>query len=210
MCIAMSCARFRTHKRQEHPVVFKEGERYTFVWHPRIDDRDLASPESNSNGTDMISQTVEYALRAVLTLAQNYGKPCTAQRISEITEVPGPYLSKLMQILVRGGLVQSRRGLHGGFLLAVPPDELTVWDVLNVVEPFKRINECPLRLGAHKTTLCPLHRRLDDAMATVEEAFRDATIAALLREEGGVSPLCDSPPETTVGITLPSTGKTKP
>ena len=41
----------------------------------------------------MISQTVEYALRAVVTIAQHDGAPCTAAKISMITKVPAPYLS---------------------------------------------------------------------------------------------------------------------
>ena len=49
----------------------------------------------------MISQTVEYALRAVVAIAQNHGQSCTAERIAQITQVPAPYLSKLMQLLVR-------------------------------------------------------------------------------------------------------------
>jgi len=150
----------------------------------------------------MISQTVEYALRAILTLAQNHGKPCTAQRISELTEVPAPYLSKMMQMLVRNGLVLSRRGLHGGFLLARSPEDLTVWDVLEAVEPLKRIRECPLRLGAHRTNLCALHRRLDNAIESVEEAFKAATISTLLNEEGGVTPLCDKGGDSSLPITI--------
>ena len=155
----------------------------------------------------MISQTVEYALRAIVTLAQNPGKPCTAQRISELTEVPAPYLSKLMQLLVRNGLVQSRRGLHGGFVLKQSPEDLAVWDVVEAVDPFKRIHECPLKLGSHKMGLCPLHRRLDDAMASVEEAFRSATIATLLNEEGSVTPLCDVKGGGGVSLSLTLPGK---
>ena len=45
----------------------------------------------------MISQTVEYALRAIVTIAQHNGEACTSQQISKITQVPAPYLSKLMQ-----------------------------------------------------------------------------------------------------------------
>ena len=73
----------------------------------------------------MISQTVEYALRAIVTIAQHNGAPCTAQRISVITQVPAPYLSKLMQGLVRAKLVTSKRGLHGGFVLTKPSSDLT-------------------------------------------------------------------------------------
>ena len=65
----------------------------------------------------MFSQTVEYSLRAVVALAQNERKTCTCQELAELTQVPGPYLSKVMQPLVQSGLVRSRRGLHGGFAL---------------------------------------------------------------------------------------------
>ncbi len=139
----------------------------------------------------MISQTVEYALRAIVTIAQHGGQPCTAQQIAEITQVPAPYLSKLMQGLVRAGLASSQRGLRGGFLLSKDPSELTIWEVVHAVEPFQRILECPLGIKSHGSTLCPLHRRLDRAMATVEEQFRGATIADVLAEPGAVTPLCE-------------------
>ena len=139
----------------------------------------------------MFSQTVEYALRAVVTIAQNNGQPRTAQQISKIAQVPGPYLSKMMQGLVRIGLVTSQRGLGGGFLLAKSPTEMTVWEVMQAVDPVQRIHTCPLGLKSHAKTLCPLHRRLDQAMAHVEEQFQKTTIAELLAEPGSVTPLCE-------------------
>ncbi len=138
----------------------------------------------------MISQTVEYALRSIVTIAQHEGQPCTAQQISKITHVPAPYLSKLMQRLVRAGIAKSQRGLHGGFVLMKEPAELSIWEVVDAVEPFKRIHECPLGIKSHNSTLCPLHRRLDNAMEMVEKQFRDTTIADVLAETGAVTPLC--------------------
>jgi Rrf2 family transcriptional regulator, nitric oxide-sensitive transcriptional repressor len=142
----------------------------------------------------LISQTVEYALRAIVTIAQHGGGPCTAQNISVTTRVPAPYLSKLMQGLVRAGVVRSQRGLHGGFVLTKPPEELTIWDVVEAVEPLKRILECPLGIGSHGTTLCPLHRRLDSAIALVEQVFRTTTIAEVLAQPGSSNPLCEEQP----------------
>lgn len=139
----------------------------------------------------MISQTVEYALRAIVTIAQHDGQPCTAAQISKITQVPAPYLSKLMQGLVRAGIASSQRGLHGGFLLARDSAELTIWEIIDSVEPIKRIRECPLGIGSHGDTLCPLHRKLDNALAVVEQSFRSTTIADLLAQPGSVSPLCE-------------------
>ena len=153
----------------------------------------------------MISQTVEYALRAIVTIAQHDGKPCTAQKISEIAQVPAPYLSKLMQGLVRNGIVTSRRGLHGGFLLNHSPAEMTVWDVVEAVEPFQRILTCPLGIESHGTGLCPLHSRLDRAMATVESQFRETTIAEMLAEPGQNTPLCAE--QKLVSLTI---GKSAP
>lgn len=140
----------------------------------------------------MISQTVEYALRAIVTIAQHDGAPCTAQKISEITHVPAPYLSKMMQGLVRAKLVTSKRGLHGGFILTKDAGELTVLAVVNAVEPFKRIRECPLGIDSHEGTLCPLHRRLDSALAMVEDSFRDTTVADLLSQPSSATPLCEA------------------
>ena len=130
----------------------------------------------------MISQTAEYALRAMVHMAIHPDQPQTAQQISEGTHVPVPYLSKVLQGLARGGIVQSTRGLGGGVTLAKSPDKLTILEVVNAVEPIQRIRTCPLDLAAHGVRLCPLHRRLDNALATVEEAFASTTLAEVLAE----------------------------
>lgn len=160
--------------------------------------------ESYSRKTEalcsMISQTVEYALRAVATIAQHEGQPCTAKKIAEITQVPLPYLSKLMQTLVRGDIVNSQRGLHGGFVLTQDPADLSILDVVNVVEPIKRIHECPLKIQSHGKTLCPLHRRLDQAIAATERIFRETNLAEMLSQPGSVSPLCEEKELVSLGL----------
>jgi len=140
----------------------------------------------------MISQTAEYALRAIVYLADQ-GEARTTQEIAAATLVPASYLSKVMQALSRARVVRSQRGLHGGFTLAKEPDELSVWDVIEAVDPIQRIRTCPLGLKAHGAKLCPLHRRLDDALALVESAFRESTVGDLLREPTKSKPLCEFP-----------------
>ena len=131
----------------------------------------------------MISQTAEYALRAVVYLADQAPAPQTTQQIAKVTLAPAGYLAKVMQGLSRAGLVHAQRGLHGGFTLARSAEELTVLDVVQAVDPIQRITHCPLGLKGH-TSLCPLHRRLDSALATAEDALRRSSIAELLREPG--------------------------
>ena len=50
------------------------------------------------------------------------------------------------------------------------------------VDPLKRIKSCPLGLQAHAVNLCPLHRKLDDAVKSVEDAFASTTIASVCEE----------------------------
>ncbi len=139
----------------------------------------------------MISQTAEYALRAVAFLGSQVGQPVTTQRIAVVTHVPAGYLSKVLQLLGKAGLVGAQRGLRGGYVLARPLDELTVLDVINAVDPLERIVRCPLGLAAHQGHLCPLHRRIDEGIALIESLFRQTTVAQLLSEQGAdQNPLC--------------------
>lgn len=140
----------------------------------------------------MFSQTVEYALRAIVFLADNAPRACTTDQIAETTRVPKAYLSKVLQNLGRNGIVHSQRGIGGGVTLCKTPSELTILEVVNAVEPIERIHTCPLGLKSHGKDLCPLHRRLDDAMASVESAFAGTTLAEVLSEPTGSPPLCDS------------------
>jgi len=133
----------------------------------------------------MISQTTEYALRAVVFLAENSASGQTTDQMSKATKIPGPYLSKVLQQLARAQIVKSQRGLGGGFTLRSKPADLTVLEVVNAVDPIQRIRECPLGLDAHATKLCGLHRRLDEASALVEKAFGQTTIADLLAGADG-------------------------
>jgi Rrf2 family transcriptional regulator, nitric oxide-sensitive transcriptional repressor len=76
-------------------------------------------------------------------------------------------------------------------VLRKPPAELTILEVVNAVEPIGRIRECPLGLITHGVRLCPLHRRMDNALATVEEAFQGTTVAEILAEPTQSPPLCE-------------------
>jgi Rrf2 family transcriptional regulator, nitric oxide-sensitive transcriptional repressor len=138
----------------------------------------------------MISQTAEYALRAIVFLADQ-NEPQTNAQIANATEVPVGYLAKVMQSLSRASVVTAQRGLRGGFKLAHDPRELTVLNVVSTIDPVRRFHECPL--GLHGIDLCPLHRSLDDAAKAVEDAFGDTTIANLLDVPQHRKPLCQFP-----------------
>jgi Rrf2 family protein len=145
-----------------------------------------------ATGLVMISQTAEYALRAIVYLA-GQDSPCTTLQIAATTRVPAGYLAKVMQGLSRAGLVRSQRGLNGGFTLGLDPDELSVLTVINAVDPIQRIRECPLGIPSHGRRLCPLHLRLDQAAEMVETAFGETMVSDLLAVPRKRSSVCRFP-----------------
>lgn len=128
----------------------------------------------------MFSQTVEYALRSMVYLATASASPCaSSERIAEQTRVPPGYLSKVMRDLVVAKLMTSQRGPRGGFALARPPQSITILDVVDAVDPLQRITECPLGNAAH-LKLCPLHDRLDRAIADIRATLGKITLQEIL------------------------------
>lgn len=139
----------------------------------------------------MISQTAEYALRAMVALATSRNA-LTSREIAEDAKVPVDYLAKILRLLARAELVRAQRGRHGGFETARPTNQLTVLEVVSAVDPVQRIKTCPLGLAAHGENLCPLHRAIDDAARSVEEAFRATTIHSLIDHEVCKGAMCDA------------------
>jgi Rrf2 family nitric oxide-sensitive transcriptional repressor len=138
----------------------------------------------------MLPKTAEYALRAAVWLARAPERIESADQLAVHTQVPRRYLHRVLQDLVQGGLVRSQPGPGGGYALACRPERTTILDVVNVVAPLERIRHCPLGLPSH-TKLCPLHRELDKAYASVEKALGNVTLAELLHSTHAILPLCD-------------------
>lgn len=138
----------------------------------------------------MISSTGEYALRAAVLLAQRHPEPQTNATIAEATQVPVGYLAKVLQALVRAGLVSSRRGLYGGFALRRAPSRISVLQVLAATRCApQRIRRCPLGIAGH-VSLCPVHSLVDQAMASATAVLEGVTVADLVGAAGGSIPLC--------------------
>jgi len=117
------------------------------------------------------------------------GRSLTTGQIADHTKVPPGYLSKVLQSLTRAHLISSQRGSGGGVRLARAPEEISILDVVNAVEPVQRINRCPLDLKAHAAGLCPLHRKLDEAAAYLEQTFSSLTLADLTTPAASSFPL---------------------
>lgn len=127
----------------------------------------------------LLSDATEYALRAIVWLSNQPRQPHTVQTIAEATDATPGYLIKVLQSLAKAGIVSAHRGTTGGYALSRDPESLAVLEVVSAIDPIERIRSCPLRLEAHASGLCPLHQRIDDSLASIEQDFARTTIAEL-------------------------------
>jgi len=80
-----------------------------------------------------ISKKAYYGLRAVLALAQEE-RPLSIHAIAEAEHIPEDYLEKILQSLRRANLVIAHKGVAGGYALSRPAKDLSVWDILRVLD----------------------------------------------------------------------------
>lgn len=145
----------------------------------------------------MITKTGIYGLRAMLALAKlPEGEYAGVPRIAELVDVPQSYLSKLLRILARAGLVRSQRGLGGGFRLARDPASISLYDIVEPLEQIERWSGCflgnPVCSEEHP---CALHSRWKE----VQQAYLSMMRRSTLGELAGREPLTEQQLQTILG-----------
>lgn len=105
----------------------------------------------------MISQTAQYALRAMVAIASEEG-PVLARQIAKSTSIPKPYLSTVLRLAVRAGILHSSRGRGGGFVLARPAERLTLFDIVSAFDDVGQGPRCPFGMPqCTDAQACPMH-----------------------------------------------------
>ena len=138
----------------------------------------------------LLSEACEYGLRAVVWMAQRPQELHKTKDIAEGIDAASGYLVKVLQELTKAGILSARRGSQGGFMMRSDPSVLTALDVINAIDSLERINTCPLQLDTHVMALCPIHRKIDDAMGMIEASFRELTIEQVVLSVSAV-PTCN-------------------
>lgn len=132
----------------------------------------------------MLSQTTEYALRAMACLAQSPDALTPTPELAKKTDVPPNYLAKVLQQLSAADLITGRRGVGGGYRLSRSPSDIRFADVINAVSPIRRFNSPPNSEGVDAQSLSALYSRLDDAAKRVVDVCNQATLADLVSGRG--------------------------
>ena len=112
-----------------------------------------------------LSKKSDYAFNALVHLARNPDRVSSAREISDLYDLPLPIITNILKTLTRAGLVTSTRGARGGYELASPAGEITLYDLLRATEGPYRFVRClgtdsdPCRRGGGMpdSRTCPPH-----------------------------------------------------
>ena len=107
----------------------------------------------------IITRATEYAIRAILYMAcQPQGEIIFKKDICRAQEITPAFLTKILQPLIKAGIVGSQRGVGGGFYLARPATEITLFDVVQTQEGPLYLNQCLIEQGScEREFFCPVH-----------------------------------------------------
>ncbi|HLN28853.1 MAG TPA: Rrf2 family transcriptional regulator [Gemmataceae bacterium] len=132
----------------------------------------------------MITKTGIHAVRAMVVLAGlPPGALAGAAKVAREIGAPQNYLGKLLQTLARAGLVESQKGLGGGFRLARDPHEISLLDVVEPIEHINRWSGCILgRPECSDAAPCPLHNEWKKVRDAYMRMLRKTTLAELVRK----------------------------
>lgn len=135
---------------------------------------------------ELIRRNTEYAIRALVHLATCKGEVVSAREIAAAQDIPIEFLQKILQRLVRAGLVISHRGMQGGFSLARRPDAVSLLEVVTTMQGRPAANRCFLgRDGCERAPGCRLKQNWLTLEQKVNEFLAEITLQDLVDQIRG-------------------------
>lgn len=140
----------------------------------------------------MLTQTAKYALRALIYLTQqpddNYHQ---TREVAKLIRVPANYLGKTLQKLARARIVDSQKGLHGGFRVAKLPEQVRLYDVLLAIDAIPGDVEGQAAEEAQQAELGALYERFAGVNRIYTKFLQETTLADLMHPESAAKPAAD-------------------
>ena len=117
---------------------------------------------------DMFSQSVKHAIQAMIYLTLHRDKKVMVNKIAKDYDIPKFYLAKIVQTLVKHGLITSTRGRNGGIKLNRPAKDIRIIDIIKIIDPPPEKEMCLFGLDVCSDSVpCPVH----DVWKTMKENF---------------------------------------
>ncbi|MFN0133956.1 MAG: RrF2 family transcriptional regulator [Phycisphaerales bacterium] len=126
----------------------------------------------------MMSQAAGYAATALGYVAAAGGRPTLVKDIADATDIPAPYLAKIIQTLARRGVVTTQRGIGGGVILARPASEISLYDLCIALDDPAVETRCMMGIAAcSDDRACPCHGFWTKHRAASLDFLRSQTVA---------------------------------
>jgi FeS assembly SUF system regulator len=130
-----------------------------------------------------LARLTDYGIMLLTLLARDrHGAPRSAREVADRSRLPRPTVSKLLKELAHGGLLETHRGVRGGFRLAKPPEEISVADIIEALEGPLGITECTAHPGqCGVEPLCPVRTNWKRINRAVLESLKGISLAEMAR-----------------------------
>lgn len=132
-----------------------------------------------------LTKAGEYAVRCALFLSfQGMGVVSSKKDIARTMDIPDQFLSKIAQQLARAGIIEIVQGPKGGYRLLVPPEKLTMLDVVETVIGEIYLNDCVMRPeSCERVSFCAIHQVWEKARDQLRETLRQTDFKSVLEKE---------------------------
>lgn len=129
-----------------------------------------------------LPKRVNYGLELMVALAERYGQgPVALRRIAKEKKLPFKYLEQVVVPLREAGLVEAKEGKGGGYFLAVKPEEVSVAEIVWVLEGPVEVGAC---FGCPKAAVCGQKSVWAEVGEKVRRAMAEKSLADLIKKEG--------------------------
>ena len=131
----------------------------------------------------LITKETDYALRALLNLAREDGY-LSSREIAGREKIPLHFLRRILQSLIKAGVIESREGAAGGVRLKAKPEKIRLTDIIKIFQGRIQFSECVFKKKIctnHAT--CVIRKRIEKIENQVADEFGNTTIADLIQDQ---------------------------
>ena len=130
-----------------------------------------------------VTRKADYAIRCVLYLTRNTDRVASVDEISSAMYVPKSFLAKILQRLMKAGIVSSTRGIKGGFQLAKNPKDINLLEVIETIQGPSAANVCAIdKRLCSLSSRCVVHPIWVEIRRKVEQELKKENFAKLVKK----------------------------
>ena len=131
---------------------------------------------------NLLTRNTDYAVRAILYMAQHAGTLVSTADLDRDLKLPRPFMRKTLQVLQQQGHLRSVKGYKGGFQLLRPPEKIYLIDIMRIFQGEVSLGDCLFKKKiCHCVASCPLRRQVKSMEQDLLKRLKAVTVADLMK-----------------------------